>query len=45
MNILLNADQSASVINSKDEEGWAPIHSVASIGNVQILEALLNKGY
>lgn len=42
--ILLSADASASVINSKDEEGWTPIHSAASIGNLEIVEALLSKG-
>jgi ankyrin repeat protein len=42
--ILLSCDASAEVINSGDEEGWAPLHSAASIGNLEILEALLNKG-
>jgi len=42
--ILLSCDASAEVINSGDEEGWAPVHSAASIGNSEILEALLNKG-
>lgn len=44
MDILSDVDQSTSVINSKDEEGWAPLHSAASIGNVQIVEILLRKG-
>ena len=34
----------ASVLNAKDEEGWAPIHSVASTGNAQIVEILLERG-
>lgn len=34
----------AKVINSVDEEGWAPLHSAASIGNLQILQILLDKG-
>jgi ankyrin repeat protein len=42
--ILLSCDAPAEVINSGDEEGWAPLHSAASIGNLEILEALLNKG-
>ncbi|XP_031400492.1 26S proteasome non-ATPase regulatory subunit 10 [Punica granatum] len=44
VNILCEADQSRSFINKKDEEGWAPLHSAASIGNPQILETLLNNG-
>lgn len=42
--ILLSSDASAEVINCGDEEGWAPLHSAASIGNLEIVEALLNKG-
>ncbi|KAJ1389823.1 Ankyrin repeat [Sesbania bispinosa] len=42
--ILLSADASAGVINSADEEGWAPLHSAASIGSLEIVEALLSKG-
>ena len=34
----------ASVLNAKDEEGWAPIHSAASTGNAQIVEILLERG-
>lgn len=37
-------DAAASALNGKDEEGWAPIHSVASSGNAQILEILLDHG-
>ncbi|XP_054775822.1 uncharacterized protein LOC129284383 [Prosopis cineraria] len=42
--ILASAEGSAKVINSADEEGWAPIHSAASIGNLEIVETLLDKG-
>ena len=42
--ILLSVDESANVVNAVDEEGWAPIHSAASIGNVTIVEMLLSKG-
>ncbi|KAJ0095905.1 hypothetical protein Patl1_16732 [Pistacia atlantica] len=42
--ILSNIDESAKVINSADEEGWAPIHSAASIGNTEIVEILLSEG-
>lgn len=45
MKILSNVDESAKVINAGDEEGWAPIHSAASIGNTEILEILLSKGH
>ncbi|XP_073024472.1 uncharacterized protein [Primulina eburnea] len=34
----------ASVVNSSDEEGWAPLHSAASSGNLKIVEVLQNKG-
>lgn len=44
VDILADADKSKSVINCKDEEGWAPLHSAASIGNKQIVEILLSKG-
>ncbi|RLN40065.1 26S proteasome non-ATPase regulatory subunit 10 [Panicum miliaceum] len=37
-------DAAAGVLNAKDEEGWAPIHSVASTGNAQIVEILLERG-
>ncbi|KAE9453968.1 hypothetical protein C3L33_14118, partial [Rhododendron williamsianum] len=42
--ILSAADPSVSGINSPDEEGWVPLHSVASIGNVEIVEILLSRG-
>lgn len=42
--ILSEVDQSRSIINKKDEEGWAPLHSAASIGSTQIVEILLSKG-
>lgn len=31
-----------SDVNSCDEEGWAPLHSAASSGNIKIVEILLN---
>jgi ankyrin repeat protein len=37
-------EAAASAVNGKDEEGWAPIHSVASSGNAQIVEILLDHG-
>ena len=37
-------DSAASVLNAKDEEGWAPIHSAASSGNSQIVDILLERG-
>ncbi|KAK4358032.1 hypothetical protein RND71_023642 [Anisodus tanguticus] len=42
--ILAAADPSASGINSGDEEGWVPLHSAASSGNVEIVEILLSRG-
>ncbi|KAL9246345.1 hypothetical protein vseg_019892 [Gypsophila vaccaria] len=43
--ILAEADALAGkMINSKDEEGWAPLHFAASIGNPKIVEILLSKG-
>ena len=42
--ILVTADQSTKVINCADEEGWAPIHSAASIGRSDILDILLSGG-
>uniref|UniRef100_A0A7N2R224 Uncharacterized protein n=1 Tax=Quercus lobata TaxID=97700 RepID=A0A7N2R224_QUELO len=42
--VLSAIDESASVINSADEEGWAPLHSAASIGNLEIVEVLLSRG-
>lgn len=38
------SDPSINGVNSKDEEGWAPIHSAASIGNAEIIEILLSRG-
>ena len=42
--ILATADQSTKLINCADEEGWAPIHSAASIGRSDILDILLSGG-
>lgn len=42
--ILAAADPSVSGINSGDEEGWVPLHSAASSGNVEIVEILLSRG-
>ncbi|KAM0881259.1 hypothetical protein ACQ4PT_033053 [Festuca glaucescens] len=43
--LLAAGDQAAaSAVNGKDEEGWAPIHSVASSGNAKIIEILLDQG-
>lgn len=44
MDVLSAGDPSATGVNSKDEEGWAPIHSAASIGNAEIVEILLSRG-
>lgn len=44
MKVLSGADEAASVVNSVDEEGWAPIHSAASIGNSEILDILISLG-
>ncbi|KAM0881262.1 hypothetical protein ACQ4PT_033053 [Festuca glaucescens] len=42
--LLAAGDQAAaSAVNGKDEEGWAPIHSVASSGNAKIIEILLDQ--
>ena len=41
---ILSAAADESVVNSSDEEGWAPIQSAASIGNLEIMEILLSKG-
>ncbi|MBA0746500.1 hypothetical protein Gogos_009010 [Gossypium gossypioides] len=41
---LLSDAADESVVNGIDEEGWAPIHSAASIGNLEIMEILLSKG-
>lgn len=42
MEVLSTANP--SIVNSSDEEGWAPLHSAASSGNLKIVEILLNKG-
>ncbi|THF98008.1 hypothetical protein TEA_007557 [Camellia sinensis var. sinensis] len=42
--ILSSADPSVTGINSADEEGWAPLHSASSSGNVEIVEILLSSG-
>lgn len=44
MKALVAADESKSMINSADEDGWAPLHSAASSGNIEIVEMLLSKG-
>ena len=41
MRALSGADEAAKAVNAADEEGWAPIHSAASIGNSEILYVLL----
>ncbi|KAH1064214.1 hypothetical protein J1N35_029201 [Gossypium stocksii] len=41
---LLSAAADESVVNGIDEEGWAPILSAASIGNLEITEILFSKG-
>lgn len=42
--ILSAAEPSICGINSADEEGWAPLHTAASSGNVEIVEILLSRG-
>lgn len=42
--ILSAAEPSVSGVNSTDEEGWAPLHSAASNGSVEIVEILLSRG-
>ncbi|URE35049.1 26S proteasome non-ATPase regulatory subunit [Musa troglodytarum] len=44
VDVISAADPSINGVNSKDEEGWAPIHSAASIGNAEIVEILLSRG-
>lgn len=44
MNILAAADPSISGVNNTDEEGWAPLHSSASCGHVEIVQILLSRG-
>lgn len=43
--ILAAFDHSISGINSADEEGWAPLHSASSSGNVEIVKILLDRGW
>jgi 26S proteasome non-ATPase regulatory subunit 10 len=42
--LLSSSDEAKTVINSKDDEGWAPLHSAASIGNAELVEVLLTRG-
>lgn len=42
--LLSSVDDSKNVINSKDDEGWAPLHSAASIGNAELVQVLLTRG-
>lgn len=44
LKILSAIDESKSVINSADDEGWVPLHSAASIGHSEIVEILLSSG-
>ena len=44
MKILSAVDEAASVVNVTDEEGWAPLHSAASVGNSEIVDILLSIG-
>ena len=44
MKVLAEGDPAVSGVNSTDEEGWAPIHSAASSGNMEIVEILLSRG-
>ncbi|KAF3582604.1 hypothetical protein DY000_02035106 [Brassica cretica] len=41
--LLSSVDESKTVINSKDDEGWAPLHSAASIGKAGLVEILLTR--
>ncbi|KAH0853035.1 hypothetical protein HID58_093503, partial [Brassica napus] len=41
--LLSSVDESKTVINSKDDEGWAPLHSAASIGKGELVEILLTR--
>lgn len=40
----MGGDAAASVVNGKDEEGWAPIHTAASSGKAEIISILLDQG-
>ncbi|CAG7862173.1 unnamed protein product [Brassica rapa] len=42
--LLSSVDESKTVINGKDDEGWAPLHSAASIGKAELVEILLTRG-
>lgn len=42
--LLSSTEESKAVINSKDDEGWAPLHSAASVGNAELVEVLLARG-
>lgn len=42
--MLSAADPSVNGVNTTDDEGWAPIHSAASIGNLKIMQILLERG-
>ncbi|KAF2539806.1 hypothetical protein F2Q68_00020394 [Brassica cretica] len=42
--LLSSVDESKTVINSKDDEGWAPLHSATSIGKAELVEILLTRG-
>lgn len=44
MRILADADSSGSVVNDKDDEGWSPIHSATSSGNLDIVKILVDRG-
>ncbi|CAI9096506.1 OLC1v1032671C5 [Oldenlandia corymbosa var. corymbosa] len=43
---LLSSAKPSSIcgVNSVDEEGWGPLHSAASSGNLEIVEVLLDTG-
>ncbi|KAL0774830.1 hypothetical protein Bca101_039982 [Brassica carinata] len=42
--LLSSVDESKTVFNSKYDEGWAPLHSAASIGKAGLVEILLTRG-
>lgn len=42
--LITSSDEAKTVINSKDDEGWAPLHSAASSGNAELVELLLTRG-
>ncbi|KAG2285741.1 hypothetical protein Bca52824_045345 [Brassica carinata] len=43
--LLSSVDESKTVFNSKYDEGWAPLHSAASIGKAGLVEILLTRGF